>query len=361
MASAEGLIKRDPSHNDRPFVLSRAFFAGTQRYGAIWTGDNAADWGHLKASVPMLLSLGLGGISFSGADVGGFFGNPEPELLTRWYQAAAYTPFFRGHAHIDAKRREPWLFGEPYTTHIRNAIRSKYVLLPFWYTLFHVNNQTGTPLVRPLWVEFPKEEDIFENEDTYMVGSELLVKPVTAANQATTHVYLPGHDTVWYDYETHQSFDGLLTLSVATPLEKIPVFIKGGSVIPKKERPRRSSSQMAHDPYTLVIALDKKQAAEGQLYVDDGHTFNFLNGEFDKTKFTFANNVFTSKPVHNGCAKCPHPVVERLVVLGLEIKPKHVILSSKAELDFEYFADTQKLVVRKPNVNFVHEWSITFQ
>ncbi|CAN0877416.1 Probable glucan 1,3-alpha-glucosidase [Linum grandiflorum] len=110
MATSIGLVKRGDG-NDRPFVLSRAFFAGTQRFGSVWTGDNTADWDHLRASVPMLLTLGLSGISFSGADVGGFFGNPEPELLVRWYQLGAFYPFFRAHAHQDTKRREPWLFG----------------------------------------------------------------------------------------------------------------------------------------------------------------------------------------------------------------------------------------------------------
>ncbi|KAL4352975.1 hypothetical protein GQ457_06G034570 [Hibiscus cannabinus] len=110
MATADGLVKRGDG-KDRPFVLSRAFFAGSQRYGAVWTGDNSADWDHLRVSVPMILSLGLTGMSFSGADVGGFFGNPDPELLVRWYQLGAYYPFFRGHAHHDTKRREPWLFG----------------------------------------------------------------------------------------------------------------------------------------------------------------------------------------------------------------------------------------------------------
>lgn len=133
---------------DRPFVLSRGFFAGTQRYGAIWTGDNMAQWDHLEASVPMLLSIGVSGVTFCGADVGGFFGNPDPVLLARWYQLGAYQPFFRGHAHIDSKRREPWLFGEPYTSLNRAAIRSRYRILPYVYTLYFEANQKGWPVMR---------------------------------------------------------------------------------------------------------------------------------------------------------------------------------------------------------------------
>jgi alpha 1,3-glucosidase len=140
LATAEGLALRGRTLNgadgDRPFVLSRAFYAGTQRVGPIWTGDNAATWGHLRASLPMLLALGVTGLPFSGADVGGFFGNPDVELLTRWYQLGAYYPFFRGHAHLETQRREPWLFGDEATARIRSAIRGRYALLPYMYTLF---------------------------------------------------------------------------------------------------------------------------------------------------------------------------------------------------------------------------------
>jgi alpha 1,3-glucosidase len=96
-ATADGIKRRN---NERPFVLSRAFFAGTQRVGPIWTGDNKADWDHLRVSIPMVLTLGLTGLTFSGADVGGFFENPDAELMTRWYQLGIYYPFFRGHAHL---------------------------------------------------------------------------------------------------------------------------------------------------------------------------------------------------------------------------------------------------------------------
>ena len=107
MATSRGLVERHADQNERPFVLSRAYFAGSQRYGAMWTGDNEAKWGHLAIATPMLLTQGIAGFAFSGADVGGFFGNPSTELLVRWYQAAAYQPFFRAHAHLETKRREP--------------------------------------------------------------------------------------------------------------------------------------------------------------------------------------------------------------------------------------------------------------
>jgi alpha-glucosidase (family GH31 glycosyl hydrolase) len=121
-------------------------------------------------SVPMLLSLSVTGIGFIGADVGGFFHNPDAKLLVRWYQAAAYQPFFREHAHIDTARREPWLFGEDNTRLIRQAIEQRYSYLPYWYTLFYKQEKQGTPPMLPLWANFPKDKKTFKTEDSFMVG-----------------------------------------------------------------------------------------------------------------------------------------------------------------------------------------------
>jgi alpha 1,3-glucosidase len=147
-STSEGLIKRNEGDNVRPFVLSRSFFAGSQRYGAIWTGDNEAKWSHLEIAAPMLLGLNVGALSFVGADVGGFFGNTDAELMTRWMQAGAYQPFFRGHAHHDAKRREPWMFGDETMVRLRRAAMARYALLPYWYTVFWQASVTGMPVMR---------------------------------------------------------------------------------------------------------------------------------------------------------------------------------------------------------------------
>ncbi|MEQ2217636.1 hypothetical protein XENOCAPTIV_017415, partial [Xenoophorus captivus] len=119
---------------------------------AVWTGDNAAEWDHLKISIPMCLSMGLVGISFCGADVGGFFKSPSTELLVRWYQTGAYQPFFRAHAHMDTPRREPWLFGPENTALIREVVRQRYTFLPYWYQLFYHAYHTGEPVMRKLRV-----------------------------------------------------------------------------------------------------------------------------------------------------------------------------------------------------------------
>ncbi|KAF9576907.1 hypothetical protein EC968_000032 [Mortierella alpina] len=321
-ATAQGLTQRNET-NQRPFVLSRAFFAGTQRFGAIWTGDNLATWEHLEIASPMLLTIGLSGIPFSGADVGGFFGNPEPELLTRWYQAGIYYPFFRAHAHLDSRRREPWLFGEPYTTQIREAVRTRYALLPFWYTLFQESSIDGMPIIRPMFTEFPEDEAVFGMDDQYMVGNALLVKPVTKPGATRSSVYFAGNEK-WFDIKDYSVEQGPGVKEVDSPANKIPVYQRAGTIIPRRERPRRSSKAMENDPFTLVIALDSKGEAKGRIYLDDGETFNYEQGDYILREFSVANGVLRSRDLRTaGTGKASEFVqrvgalrIERLVILG---------------------------------------------
>ncbi|KAL8648214.1 MAG: hypothetical protein Q9210_005123 [Variospora velana] len=291
-ATYEALLARDdPKHPRRPFVLTRSFYAGSQRMGAMWTGDNLASWDHLEASIPMLLNQNIAGFSFSGADVGGFFGNPSKELLTRWYQAGAFYPFFRGHAHIDSRRREPYLTGSPYVEPITQALRLRYSLLPAWYTAFHTASTTGEPVMRPMWYVHPSDEAGFALDDQFYVGNTgLLVKPVLKEGATTVDVYLPpSSGTVYYDYFNYETYTGARkTVQLDAPLAgHTPVLMRGGHILARKERPRKSSALMKWDPYTLVIALDNSFSASGTLYIDDGESFGFQKGAYIHRRFRF--------------------------------------------------------------------------
>jgi alpha 1,3-glucosidase len=367
MATADGLVKRNADHAERPFVLTRSFFAGSQRHGAVWTGDNAAQWSHLQISLPMLMNLGLGGIAFSGADVGGFFGNPDGELSTRWYQAAAFQPFFRGHAHLDSKRREPWLFGEPYTSYIRTAIRRRYQLLPYWYTLFAESNRTGQPPMRPLWYHFPRDPATFANEDSFLVGRDLLVRPVLTQGATEVTVYLPGTSSQrWYEFDGWESYTGSASFSKAVTINDIPVFQRGGSIIPRKDRARRASYMMTNDPLTLQVALDSNEAAEGELYLDDGHTFGYLQGAYLRKRFTFdkQNSLQVSTIDGNLNSFQPQATVERVVVKGYPKQPSHVQLlidGSSHNLEFSFDYPSKTLTIRKPDAPIAKDWQIKIQ
>ncbi|KAF8064543.1 PSL5 [Scenedesmus sp. PABB004] len=330
LATAEGLIARGANetlfgpHGDRPFVLSRAFFAGTQRVGPIWTGDNAAQWSHLAVSVPMLLTLGLTGLPFSGADVGGFFGNPDPELLVRWYQLGVFYPFLRGHAHLETQRREPWLFGDDNTRRVRDALRSRYAMLPYIYTLFRHANQTGAPLMRPLWYDFPDQPALFGVEEEFLLGPALLVRPVLQAGAERVSIVLP-EGAVWYEALGGGRFvaqRGAAPLDTAVHMESIPVFYRGGHIVPRRERPRRSTATMGSDPFTLVVALDGSGSASGDLYVDDGASFAFAAGHYLHRRFTYARGVLScdAMPQPTGTPPGTLPsklTIERIVILGL--------------------------------------------
>ncbi|KAA8547035.1 hypothetical protein F0562_003464 [Nyssa sinensis] len=368
MATADGLVKRGDG-KDRPFVLSRAFFSGSQRYGAVWTGDNTADWDHLRVSVPMILTLGLTGMTFSGADVGGYFGNPEPELLVRWYQVGAYYPFFRGHAHQDTKRREPWLFGERNTDLMREAIHVRYTLLPYFYTLFREANMSGIPVVRPLWMEFPADEATFSNDEAFMVGKSLLVQGVYTERAKKVSVYLPGRQS-WYDLRTGTIYKGGVTHKLEVSEESIPAFQRAGTIIPRKYRFRRSSTQMVNDPYTLVIALNNSQAAEGELYIDDGKSFEFEQGAYIHRRFVFSVGKLTSlniAPSAPGNSQfSSNCVVERIILLGHSPGPKNALIepaNRKAEIELGPLHlrggnSPDVVTIRRPNVGIADDWTI---
>uniref|UniRef100_A0A3P8YJ94 Neutral alpha-glucosidase AB n=1 Tax=Esox lucius TaxID=8010 RepID=A0A3P8YJ94_ESOLU len=367
MATAEGQIRRSGGL-ERPFVLSRSFFAGSQRYGAVWTGDNSAEWGHLKMSIPMCLSLGLVGISFCGADVGGFFKTPGTELLVRWYQAGAYQPFFRAHAHLDTPRREPWLFGPDNTALIREAVRQRYALLPYWYLQFYQAHRTGQPVMRPLWVEYPEDVTTFTIDDGYLIGRDLLVHPVTDEGSRGVTVYLPGNGEVWYDVHTFQRHDGALHLHIPVTMSTIPVFQRGGSIICRKNRIRRSSSCMENDPFTLYVALDPQGNAEGELYVDDGHTFKHeTDRQFIHRRLRFTSNTLSSRSAPPPGNTIPFPTaswVEKVVILGAQ-EPKAVTLTSsgggESSVEFEFDPVTLVLTLRKPDVNAGVDWTLQLQ
>ncbi|CAF1331590.1 unnamed protein product [Rotaria sordida] len=362
MASFKGLVERSNGHI-RPFILTRSFFAGSQRTAAVWTGDNAAHWSHLKIAVPMLLSLSVTGIGFIGADVGGFFNNPDPQLLVRWYQAAAFQPFYREHAHIDTARREPWLFGDDNTRLIRQAIEQRYTYLPYWYTLFYKQEKQGIPPMLPLWVNFPHDKNTFKTEDLFMVGNGLLVYPVTEADTNQVAIYFPGENTVWYDIRTFTQHNGLQTALINVDMESIPVYQRGGVIIPQRLRKRRASMLAIHDPITLVVALDRNHEAEGELYMDDGQSYDYRQKQqFIHRRFTFKNNELQSISLDSTGKFETDAWIERVVILGYPKNPNRIIINSgdKQAIPLHSYQEaTQTLVIRRPGPSVTANWTLT--
>lgn len=351
----------------RPFILTRSYYAGSQRSAATWTGDNVANWDYLRISIPMCLTNNIAGMPFIGADIAGFSGDPEPELVARWYQAGLWYPFFRAHAHIDSKRREPYLFAEPLKSIVRDAIQLRYRLLPTLYTSFQEASIDGSPIMKPMFYEKPHFLELYDIDDQFYIGdSGLLIKPVLEKGRTEVEVTLaPGK---YYHYPSLESLvvdsEVAEVKKLKAPLDHIPVLLEGGHIIFSKEKYRRSSKLLRNDAYTLTIAPSKSQNAFGRVYVDDGETFGYEHGEFLTAEITLINGrVIKSKPTHMPANKSSvgNTLVEKIVLpvgsLALQDVVKlHVgtkILHLAAVRD-----GPDTVAILNPGVRLDEEWEI---
>lgn len=282
MATHEGLLAAEPSR--RTFILSRAGFSGIQRYAAQWLGDNCAEWSHLALSMPMTAGMGISGQAFIGGDIPGFMSSPSAELAARWTQYGALTPFCRYHSERSEPDKYPWSFGPGTEKLARSALSLRYRLLPYIYSAFVSASETGAPVQRPFVFDFQHDRQACETEDAYLFGEALLVAPVTSAGCTARHVYLPSG--TWVDFYTGERHAGGQVITAAAPADRIPLFARGGYVIPMYERAPMST--MGHYPELLelrVIVPDEDGDTESMLQEDDGVSHDFGSGAFLRTVF----------------------------------------------------------------------------
>lgn len=291
-ATYEGLQRLQPDR--RPFVITRAGYAGIQRYAITWIGDSNATFDQLALSVPMFASMGLSGQPFVGADTPGFIGRGDGELLVRAYQVAAFTPFCRNHTAVDVYDHEPWRFGVPYENMVRDALELRYRLLPFLYTTLEEAHRTGVPLFRPLLLEFQDDYTALNLDNQFMVGSALLAAPVVRANERARDVYLPAGR--WFDYWTGAAIDATGDLRrVDAPLERMPLFVRGGSIVPSTIA-MNHTGEKPWNPLRFDVYPDATGAATGSLYEDDGLSPAYLQGAFRRTTLALAAGRLTLTP-----------------------------------------------------------------
>jgi alpha-glucosidase len=281
-ATYEGLERLRP--NDRPYVITRAAYAGIQRYSTMWTGDNTATWDAMALSIPMFETLGLSGEPFVGADAGGFIGRTDAELLTRWYEIAFLTPFCRNHAQRDAYDHEPWRFGTYYEDIIRKYLKLRYRFLPFLYTTLEEAHRTGVPMFRPLLLNYQNDSNTLDIDDEFMVGTDLLVAPILKPASTGRPVYLP--QGIWFDYWTGRQLAGGRTIYAEAPLETVPLYVRGGAIIPMGPE-MNYVGEKSTDPLTFEIYPDAQGNAEVSLYEDDGVSPAYRNGVERRTIVTY--------------------------------------------------------------------------
>jgi len=284
-ATREGLERLHP--DKRPYVITRAAYAGIQRYSTMWAGDNVSTWDALALSIPMFQTLGLGGQPFVGADVGGFIGRSDGELLARWYQVGFLTPFLRNHKEKTGYDHEPWRFGKYYEDIIRKYLKLRYRMLPFIYTALEEAHRTGVPLFRPLLLNYQADENVLDLDDQFMIGSDLLVAPILKPGLSARRVYLP--EGTWVDYWTGRRHQGKNVIDVAAPLDTVPLFVRAGAIIPMGPEMNWVGEKPV-DPITIDIYPDGNGEAASALYEDDGASPDYKRGVFRRTPVKVAGS-----------------------------------------------------------------------
>ncbi|NLG84063.1 MAG: DUF4968 domain-containing protein, partial [Firmicutes bacterium] len=268
---------------ERPFILTRAAYAGIQRYAAVWTGDNCSWWEHLAMSLPLHMNIGLSGVPFVGGDVGGFKEDSTPELFARWVQVGAFTPFFRAHSMYNTRPHEPWAWGPRVEEICRRYIKLRYALLPYLYNEFYRASQTGLPIMRPLVLDYPEDERTHNLNGEFLWGESFLVAPVTQPGVVKQCVYLP--EGVWFDYWTDRRYEGKNDYLVDAPLEILPLFVKAGAIIPSVPAVNYVGEKQP-EFLQLDVSPDAHGTARYTFYEDDGLTQRYREGEYNLIDFS---------------------------------------------------------------------------
>ena len=313
----EGLQRLRP--DARPFVLTRATYAGGQRYAAVWAGDNVSEWTHLRGSIPLLLGMGLSGMPFVGVDIGGFAEAPTAELYTRWLQLGVFYPFMRTHTTFGTPDQDPWSYGTEHEALNRRAIELRYELLPHIYNVMHDASISGLPALRPLMLEFPTDPGTYGLDDEVMFGSDLLIAPVLWPNASERSVYLP--PGAWVDFWSGARLAGGARYRVPVTLRSIPIFARAGSLI--FEHPAVQHTGELRGQPLRVIAMPGDNA-EASLYEDDGETRAYTRG-VSVTRIFRHRSTAASETITIGAPTGPYrPLPRDLWVLVRRASPARV-------------------------------------
>lgn len=276
LATYNGL--RNYSEN-RPFVITRACFSGIQKYSINWTGDNQSIWAHLQMSIAQICNMGLSGIGYTGADIGGYGGNCTKELLCRWIQVGCFYPLFRNHSSRPSCHQEPWRFDEETVEIYKKYVDLRYELMPYMYDLFRIMEQQGLPIIRPLVLQFHKDICVNNINDQFMVGDNMLVAPIIEPGITNRLVYLP--EGKWVDYWSGEVESGNQYIVKSAKLDECPIYIKYNSMIPKYEKQQYVGEKNQKKLKLIVYGTEATYIH----YQDNGRNFEYQIGAYNEYKF----------------------------------------------------------------------------
>ena len=339
-ATREGMRKAAPEK--RPFLLTRATYAGGQRYASSWTGDNAATWEHLRMNISMVLNLGLAGIAFTGADIGGFAGEADGELFTRWMQLGSMMPYFRAHTMAGTAPQEPWSYGERYEAIVRRYLELRYQILPYLYSAIAQSAQSGVPIVRPLFMADPSDPKLYDVQDAFLLGDSILVAPILEQGATQREVYLPRG--VWYEFDTGKLTDGARTITAQAPLERMPIYVRAGRVIPMWPVMQYVGERPLAEARLRVYA----GSGDTTLYEDAGEGLDYQRGDYRWSYFTCSFSTaghFVIDWRRAGRYEPPYRQT-RVEVVGISAEPEMVMLDGQAAPIWYYEGGIVEFIVQ---------------
>ena len=311
---------------NRPFVITRSAYAGVQRYSSVWTGDNIATWEHLWLANVQCQRLSVSGISFGGSDIGGFIETPTGELYVRWIQMGIFHAFCRTHSSGDHGDQEPWSFGTEYEVLVKKFIELRYQLLPYIYTTFWQHTRFGTPMLRPLAFIDQYDTETYYRQDEFSLGDNLLICPVSQPDVDGRWLYLPSGK--WYYYWTDEPFMGGMEIWAEAGLDRVPLYIKAGSVIPHYPV-MQYVGQFEVKTLTLHVYHHNK-STKSFLYEDagDGYDYQKEISNVKNFKTNGSDTQFGIQQIVSGSYVPTYDTYE-IIVHGLPFVTKEVTVDGK--------------------------------
>lgn len=267
--------QEESGENLRSFSMTRATFAGGQRFSSIWTGDNRSRWDQMRMSLPMNSNLGISGFAYVGNDIGGFGEDTNEELFIRWMELGTFLPIMRNHSAVFTRRQEPWSFGKRAENISKKAIMLRYKLIPYLYNMFYKAHLDGIPVFRPMISEYCKDMKLLNMKEQFMFGDSMLIAPVLHEGERSKVVYLPKGR--WYNFFTNECFEGEKYYTIDVPLDEIPVFVQEGSIIPVYEE---EYMNLENTPLKTTFYCYGKEC-DCIYYEDDGSTMDYKKGKYN--------------------------------------------------------------------------------
>ncbi|HMI53042.1 MAG TPA: glycoside hydrolase family 31 protein [Candidatus Saccharimonadales bacterium] len=350
-ATYEGLRKLQPS--ERPFVLTRAAYAGAQRYAATWTGDNSSTWNHLGMSTPTLVSMGLSGYPLVGDDIGGFAGSPTPDLLTRWFEVGAFNPIYRDHTSKGTLDQEPWVHGPVHEAIRRKFIELRYKFMPYLYSRIEEAVRTGVPLMRPVFLEYPQSTEFYDDDRDFLFGRDFFVAPVVTEKLDAELIHLPPGD--WYDFWTSQKHNQTEAISLHPQLDEMPLYVRAGAIVPMQPLVQ-STEEKPVGPFELRVYPGPH--CSGSLYQDDGHSFAYEKDEVLRIDYSCevtAQSIAISAVTKTGKYR-PWWNTTQVQIFGLASSPRELQLNDTVTRSWVYDPTTHSATVTVPAAQ--ENWTI---